>query len=68
VRADFEDYSPLVRPGGLIALHDILPHATVPSCCVHEFWTELKRSPSAFELIDRDGFDSWGGIGVVLQG
>jgi hypothetical protein len=44
-----------------------LPHATVSSCCVHEFWSEIKSRPSAFELVDRDGFDNWGGIGVVLQ-
>ena len=67
IRADFENYSTLVRPGGLIAFHDIVIHVANPSCRVHEFWNEVKSRPGAVELIDRDGFEIWGGIGVLVQ-
>jgi predicted O-methyltransferase YrrM len=67
VRADFELYGPLVRSGGIIAFHDIVEHSHMPACRVHEFWREIKKSCSALELVDRDGFDTWGGIGVVIQ-
>lgn len=72
VKADFELYSPLVRRGGLIALHDIVPdHRTrcgrETGCYageVHRFWAELKQTHHCEELVhdpDQDGF----GIGVV---
>jgi len=60
-------YSGLVRPGGLIGFHDIVPHPHNPGCRVHEFWAEMKKLPSARELVDRDGYDTWGGIGVVTR-
>jgi cephalosporin hydroxylase len=65
VKADFELYRDLMAPGGLVALHDIMPHQVHDSCRVHEFWSELKEQPAARELVDRDGFETWGGIGVV---
>jgi cephalosporin hydroxylase len=40
VRADWADYSPLVRPGGLVVIHDI---ALMPD--VAGFWAELKAAP-----------------------
>lgn len=72
VRADFELYAPLVRPGGLIALHDIQPDARTRhgaatgaiSGEVPVFWTEIKRRYRTEELIadaDQDGY----GIGIV---
>ncbi len=72
VRADFELYSPLVRDGGLIALHDIVSdHRTRfgrdTGCYagdVHRYWSELKATRNCEELIndaEQDGF----GIGVV---
>jgi cephalosporin hydroxylase len=67
VKADYEMYSGLVRPGGLIGFHDIVPHPHSPDCRVHEFWAEMKKLPSARELVDRDGYDTWGGIGVVTR-
>lgn len=65
--ADYEWYSTFVRPGGLIAFHDILPHPTFLGCKVHELWSELRATPTARELIDRDGYDVWGGIGVLTR-
>jgi predicted O-methyltransferase YrrM len=72
VRADFERYVPLVRSGGIVALHDInedfrTRHGIVtPSISgdVPRFWLELKERHRTEELIadpEQDGF----GIGLV---
>jgi len=72
VKRDWELYSPLVRPGGLIGLHDIqedyatsrgTPTAAI-SGEVPRFWRELREAHRTEELIadpDQDGY----GIGVV---
>lgn len=65
VREDFLNFAPFVRTGGLIAFHDIVPHKVHASCQVHAFWAQLKSVMNVVEIIDRDGFDDWGGIGVV---
>lgn len=41
VMADYRDYSPLVRPGGLIAFHDALPRPGYPEVGVWEFMVQL---------------------------
>lgn len=72
VRTDFELYSPLVRPGGIVAMHDIVPdHRTcygLNTGCysgeVYQLWGELKQHYHCVELIDnadQDGF----GIGLI---
>ncbi|HEX9339693.1 MAG TPA: class I SAM-dependent methyltransferase [Thermoplasmata archaeon] len=76
VRLDFELYSPLVRTGGLIALHDIMPDSLhrcgrrtiADTGDVPRFWSELVgRHRTDHEIIeivenpDQDGF----GIGVL---
>lgn len=72
VKADFELYAPLVRSGGVIALHDIVPdHRTrygrETGCYagdVHRYWAELKQGHACTEFIgdpEQDGF----GIGVI---
>ena len=72
VKADFELYAPLVRSGGIIALHDIVAdHRTrygrETGCYageVHQYWQELKARYDCEDLIEnpeQDGF----GIGVV---
>jgi predicted O-methyltransferase YrrM len=72
VRRDWELYAPLVRPGGLIGLHDVhedyatsrgTPTAAV-SGDVPRFWRELREGRPTEELLadpEQDGF----GIGVV---
>lgn len=67
VKADFEMYGPLVRPGGLIVLHDIVISPPHPDCRVYEFWNEVRNRYRSFELVDRDGFEIWGGLGVLVQ-
>lgn len=67
-RADFELYAPLVRPGGMVAFHDIIEHLEVPSCEVKRVWDEVKPRYSHIELVDPGdvrGWGPWGGIGVV---
>jgi predicted O-methyltransferase YrrM len=69
VRQDFEMYAPLVRPGGLIALHDILAHKD-PSCEVARFWRDTEEGYEHLEFIDRGDRawrGHWGGIGVLVQ-
>jgi cephalosporin hydroxylase len=73
VASDFEMFSPLVRPGGIIGFHDIVPDfktrfgirtmsdvGQVPA-----FWNELKKSGHRTqEFIDDPEQDGYG-IGVV---
>jgi predicted O-methyltransferase YrrM len=61
VKADFELYSPLVRPGGVIAFHDICIHPLFPEVQVFRLWLELEGMKE--EIVTRPA--SWGGIGVI---
>jgi len=62
-RADFLAYRQLVRPGGLVVLHDIAPHDN-PSVGVNYVWQEFAcRFPSQ-EIITDPG-QRWAGIGVL---
>jgi predicted O-methyltransferase YrrM len=65
VRQDYEMYRRLVRPGGIIAFHDIIRTA-FENCEVDKFWTELtqKRSSNMTEIIGRQP-SHFGGIGVI---
>jgi predicted O-methyltransferase YrrM len=67
VRRDFEMYAPLVRPGGIVAFHDVLRHSQ-PDCEVNRFWSEIKEHyPTRTFLDERDVGPRgvWGGIGVL---
>jgi predicted O-methyltransferase YrrM len=73
VRGDFERYAPLVRPGGLVALHDIRPTTAnvgrtsdgADKGDVPRFWNLLKQQGFVTrELIDTAQPDS-PGIGVI---
>lgn len=72
VKRDFELYSPLVKAGGIIALHDIVEHTNYHDVKVHVFWNELKgRFPASQirEFIDLEyptDHGHWGGIGAIL--
>jgi predicted O-methyltransferase YrrM len=64
VRRDYELYSPLVRPGGLIVLHDIVdgPESLVGGVPV--FWREVRSElDDPVELVE-----SWtqGGFGIAV--
>jgi predicted O-methyltransferase YrrM len=66
VKKDYQMYVPLVRPGGLIALHDIAKHAS-QDVQVEKFWNEIRRGQSVTELIAKSD-QGWAGIGVVRAG
>lgn len=57
VKSDYENYAPLVRPGGLIAFHDI---QCIPD--VKRFWNEV-RGEHFMEYCDEGGM----GIGVFMK-
>jgi predicted O-methyltransferase YrrM len=60
VKADFEMYSPFVRPGGVIAFHDI----NYPRCDVPRFWSEISPRYRSKAIIHKQGPDGMG-IGVI---
>jgi predicted O-methyltransferase YrrM len=65
VKADFETYSPLVRKGGMIALHDICLHPPVMDCHVDKFWIELRGKYKSTTEIIEDPKQGGFGIGLV---
>jgi cephalosporin hydroxylase len=64
VKRDFEIYSPLVRKGGLIAFHDIVPHPPEAGCEVSKLWIQIRASYSHKEIV-KDWNQKWAGIGVL---
>jgi predicted O-methyltransferase YrrM len=52
VRQDFEQYRSLVRPGGLIAFHDVLPSRFDPHIGVAKLWAELKERHQTIEIVE----------------
>ena len=65
VRRDFELYEPLVRPGGIVALHDVSPDTTSDTVGTAAFWAELKEGKGTDELI-AGGVPGYG-IGVYSK-
>lgn len=63
VRQDCELFRPLVRPGGVIAFHDVLdtPMHRAAGCRVDRYWQEVVGHKAVFSV---DG--PWGGIGVTF--
>lgn len=67
VKADFLSYGPLVRPGGLIAFHDILPRPDLPDIQVNRFWSELRTTHATEEIIGPEESGRKIGIGLLRQ-
>jgi predicted O-methyltransferase YrrM len=65
VKADFLSYGPLVRPGGLIAFHDILPRPDLPDIQVDKLWSELRKDYDTKEIIGPDESGRKIGIGLL---
>jgi len=64
-KQDWETYGPLVRPGGLVAFHDIRPNPHRPHIQVHRLWQELQGSGyHTEELCAGDGTPEFG-IGLL---
>lgn len=64
VKSDLEMYGPLVRPGGIIGMHDI---GKTPSAeyGVEQFWNEVKSNFKYAEIIDDQNRSGYG-IGVLF--
>jgi cephalosporin hydroxylase len=62
VKLDWEDYRKFVRPGGLVAFHDIVDSEfhRKRGCFVSRLWREIEGEKHAFTA-----GQEWGGIGVV---
>ncbi len=64
VAEDFENYRRFVRPGGLIAFHDIVDSQPLATNQVQHFWKKIRNDHETTEFIlnpDQCGF----GIGVI---
>lgn len=67
VRSDWQRFSPLVLPGGLIGLHDVVEHPAGAGVFVEPFWRQLlETEPATLELVSPTG-GSWGGWGIVFR-
>ena len=64
VTADYEDYREFVRPGGLIAFHDILQNQPLPTNQVFYLWQRLKKIAVVDEFVTPDNHCGFG-IGLV---
>ena len=64
VRYDFLKYGPLVRKGGVIALHDLITPEKQQHIQVWQLWREIQAAGYRTQEL-RAGNASWGGIGVV---
>jgi len=64
VKKDFEMYSPLVKKGGVIALHDIVQHPPESGCEVSTFWNEIKSKYEYIEFV-KSWNQNWAGIGLI---
>lgn len=63
IKMDFEQYSPLVKKEGIIALHDIVPHGSTD---VNKFWNEIKEKYKYEEFIE-DSNQFAHGIGIIFN-
>jgi len=69
VKSDYEIYSRVLSPFGILALHDIkdTQRHRDRACEVSKLWKELKEGHTTIEFLNnRSQNASWGGIGVLL--
>jgi len=57
-------YAPLVKRGGIIAFHDIVPGSPENVGGVPKFWNEIKRNFDFKEIV-KDWNQNGYGIGVI---
>ena len=65
VREDYQMYSKLVKRGGIIAFHDIVPHPPETGCDVNRFWLEVREPMRHIEIV-KNWSQGWAGIGVIF--
>jgi predicted O-methyltransferase YrrM len=66
VKKDFEMYSPLVKKGGIIAFHDIVPGPKENVGGVPKFWEEIKRNFQTQEIVKNWNQNGYG-LGVIFK-
>jgi predicted O-methyltransferase YrrM len=64
VKRDFELYGPLIAPGGMIVMHDILPNRYDAEIQVDRFWSEVKARFKTDEIVENSAQGNMG-IGLV---
>jgi len=64
VTADYENYREFVRPGGIIAFHDILENQPLPVNQVYHLWKVLREELDTAEFVEDPGQCGYG-IGIV---
>jgi predicted O-methyltransferase YrrM len=71
VKQDFNLYSPLVKPQGLIIFHDITTHPSEYQIDVSKFWNEIKGGFQIKEIQyppkKTHDITVYGGIGIILK-
>jgi predicted O-methyltransferase YrrM len=65
VKMDFLTYGPLVRGGGVIVFHDILPNPRMPHLEVHRLWREIRQAGYATQELYVSPEQGAFGIGIV---
>jgi len=66
VRADFDNYRPMVRKGGIVALHDIIDNPKAPANRVSQLFAELKASGYKTQAFIANSNQTKFGIGIVF--
>lgn len=64
VAQDYNDYKEFVRPGGIIAFHDILESQPYPDNQVYHFWKQVKPGAVTEEFVNDAGQCGFG-IGII---
>lgn len=64
VLADFMNYMSMASDGGVVVLHDILPHRDIPNVEVHQLWKDIQAAYPTAELASGPNQPDKG-IGVV---
>jgi len=64
VAQDYNDYREFVRPGGIIAFHDIIENQPLPDNQVYHFWNKVKQGQVVEEFVN-DPKQCGFGIGIV---
>tara|TARA_R110000868_G_scaffold250790_2_gene507548 strand:- start:461 stop:1081 length:621 start_codon:yes stop_codon:yes gene_type:complete len=69
VKSDFYQYKSLVKPNGIIALHDVhnSDFHEKHGCFVHNFWDEVKDKYEHKVFYDNTQYHEWGGIGLIIN-
>lgn len=65
VKSDFNNYARFVRPGGLIAFHDIVENDFDQSFGTQRFWKEIRNGFEYQEFIRANASNTGCGIGLI---